>query len=94
MSNVFQKLEDEAGHELTLISGPLAGVSTYWCENCGAVAFIRGDNLDIFQVPATSRLEETCCLRDRPCGHPYGPEGKAPPLKDKLDQKSHLKPSD
>ncbi len=59
MSNVYEDLEDIAGHKLTMVAPMLAGVTTYYCENCGAIFKISfserraGSSLVVlFHVPA------------------------------------------
>jgi len=54
---------ERVGHDLTLLAGPLAGVSTYCCENCGALVLIAGPDLDLvlFHVHRSSRSTEREC---------------------------------
>lgn len=66
--NVYDKLE-EAGHDLTLVAPMMAGVSTYYCENCGALiqlssSAIHGTNeVRLFHVFTESDSKEDCCIR-------------------------------
>lgn len=72
----FDAFEEDAGHELTMIHGPSAGISTYYCENCGALVQLDGHDLVLFHVPRGSESTETRCATR---------EGSAQPsLKDKL----------
>jgi len=74
----FEAFEQGAGHDLTRVEGPLAGVSTYCCENCGALVQIGGPDstLVLFHVPRGSVSTEGRC--------PPGGGPARPTLKDKL----------
>lgn len=86
----FDAFEDGAGHDLTMVQGLLAGVSTYACEHCGALVQVGGpeNKLVLFHVPPGSRSTERQCVRldGAPGGGPNRRDG--PPatrtLKDKL----------
>lgn len=58
----FYEVTDTAGHKLTLLTGPQAGMSYYWCEGCGAVMVVRRALAEdaIFQAPkgSLSTLQE------------------------------------
>lgn len=55
----FDKLTD-AGHILTLVQGLVAGVSTYYCERCGAL--LQTGPMPIFHLPASSKSREDKCV--------------------------------
>jgi len=77
----FTRLEEFAGHDLTMVSGPNAGVSTYYCEGCGALIQLSGsgDRDILFHVPQGSPSTEEACLP-----HVRGASEEVPSLKDKL----------
>jgi hypothetical protein len=60
----YDKFE-KAGHDITLIQGMLAGVSTYYCERCGALVQVGGpeSKLILFHVPPGSLSNEKLCVR-------------------------------
>lgn len=64
--SIFEQLED-AGHNLCHIGGPLAGMSLYYCEGCGALirtAYPRGGGdlgVQLFHVPVASGSSEEAC---------------------------------
>lgn len=76
----FDEFEETAGHELTMVQGLLAGVSTYCCENCGALVQIGGpeNKMVLFHVPRGSLSTEKKCVR------PGTGLFDSPTLKDKL----------
>lgn len=41
---------EEDGHDLTVVHGPSAGVTTYFCENCGALIQLEGFKLVLFHM--------------------------------------------
>lgn len=53
--SVYERLE-AAGHDVTLVHGLTAGVSTYACERCGAVLLLRNDEVILFHVPQALAL--------------------------------------
>jgi hypothetical protein len=61
----FDDFEEKAGHELTMVQGLMAGVSTYYCENCGALLRVGGPEHDmiLFHVPKGSLSTEKKCVR-------------------------------
>lgn len=67
------KLE-AGGHTLTLVAGIRAGVSTYWCENCGAVylSHLGNDEHDVFYVPLFSTATKEKCVFPPLVGEVYG----------------------
>ena len=71
MSNIFEDLEDLAGHKLTLAANMLAGVSTYYCENCGALiklsssGRVGGPEVVLFHVPNGCESKVDDCQRSR-----------------------------
>lgn len=72
LSKTLDDLEN-AGHEMTLVAGPIAGIQTYWCEGCGCIATTNQGKLDIFQVPAWSRSDTEMCQQVRPKDDSHGP---------------------
>jgi hypothetical protein len=76
----FDALE-AAGHDLCHIAGPMAGVSQYYCEGCGALVQIREQAVILFHVPHGSLATEASCPYEP--GEKRNPEG-ASSLKDKL----------
>ncbi len=77
----FDVLE-EAGHDLSVVSGPMAGVSTYYCESCGALVLMRNVSIEVFHVPSGSQSSEKKCLPVALRPH----EVIGPMLKDKLHE--------
>jgi hypothetical protein len=75
----FEACEERAGHQLTLLQGMMAGVSTYYCERCGALLQIGGSasGLLLFHAPPGSGSTPVRC-EDRSQGL------KGPSLKEKL----------
>jgi hypothetical protein len=78
---------ETAGHKLTLVQGLTAGISTYYCESCGALVKVGGptSGLVLFHVvPGTLSTERKCV--------PVGRVGDSPPdlspasLKEKLQK--------
>lgn len=59
--SIFQRLEEEASHDLTLVHGLRAGISTYCCELCGALVMARGDEVVLFHVPPLAASTEVRC---------------------------------
>lgn len=51
----------EAGHVVTLVSGPIAGISTYYCEHCGALMQAQQNWRILFHVPAGSKSTTSEC---------------------------------
>lgn len=65
--SVYDRME-EAGHDLVLVNGLQAGISTYACENCGALVKLRNGEVILFHVApasATSRVDQ-CYPGDPP----------------------------
>lgn len=79
----FDDFEEKAGHKLTMVQGLLAGVSTYYCENCGALVRVGGPDhgLVLFHVPKGSWSTEKKCQR---AGGAVGAKFKT--LKEKLKE--------
>lgn len=50
MVNIWDRA-DAAGHDFTVVSGPLAGSSLYYCERCGSILITRSDKVEIFHPP-------------------------------------------
>jgi hypothetical protein len=61
----FDAFEEGAGHDLTMTQGLFAGVSTYYCENCGAIVQVGGPEnaLVLFHVPRGSFSSERKCVK-------------------------------
>jgi hypothetical protein len=61
----YDEFEEKAGHELTMVQGLLAGVSTYYCENCGALVRVGGpySEMLLFHVPRGSLSTESQCVK-------------------------------
>lgn len=81
--NVYDWLE-EAGHDIVLIAGLQAGVSTYYCDRCGAIVLIADHGIKLFHVAhgnGTSREDQ--CYPGRPRDVKQG-DGEDEPLRDKL----------
>ncbi len=74
----FDALE-KAGHEMTHVNGPIAGVSIYYCENCGAIAFT--DPAVGFHVPRYSLTSESACDARR---MQVGAKENRPTLREKI----------
>jgi hypothetical protein len=82
----FDLFEDVAGHALTLVQSMVAGRSTYYCENCGAVVLIGGSESDllIFHVPpGSASTEQRCRMQHDEVGDAYFAE--RPTLKSKFE---------
>lgn len=62
MPDAFDTMEEGAGHDLTLVSGPIAGVSTYYCEYCGALVMLKAMEVVLFHLPAGSASTAERCL--------------------------------
>lgn len=75
---IFEQLEDKAGHDLCHVAGPAAGISTYYCEGCGALVQLLKDEVRLFHVPAGSTSIEGQC--SSPTMNPHGES----PLRTKL----------
>jgi len=75
----FESFEEVAGHALTLVQSMHAGVSTYYCERCGAIVMIGGpeSKLLVFHVPPGSPSTEERCSKSWAV--------ERPTLKSKLD---------
>ncbi len=61
----YDEFEQTAGHDITLVQGMQAGVSTYYCENCGALVQVGGpeSKLILFHVPRGSLSTERKCVK-------------------------------
>lgn len=79
----FEEFEEGAGHDLTMTQGLLAGVSTYYCENCGALVQVGGpeNGLVLFHVPRGSASTEKKCVK---AGNSAGNVHSKTTLKEKL----------
>lgn len=79
----FDAFEEGAGHSLTMVQGLLAGVSTYYCENCGALVKVGGPEheLILFHVPQGSASTDKKCVK---AGTAAGNVHSKPTLKEKL----------
>lgn len=64
--SIYEDLEDKAGHDLTLVAGLHAGVSTYYCENCGALVLTRNGDIEVFHTHRGSLSEQGECHNDVP----------------------------
>ena len=75
----FDRLEENAGHVLTMLETLHLGTTTYYCERCGA--FVRiGRVLEIFHVaPGSPSKTSKCVELPIPPGN-----GRPRTLKDKL----------
>ena len=59
--NVFNRLEGEDGHKLTLLGNPVPGASLYYCEVCGALVIIDGQDIRMFHpTPGSESSIEIC----------------------------------
>lgn len=63
--NVYDRLE-KAGHDVVLVNGLSAGVSTYVCENCGALFKLRNDEVILFHAHPASAASESSCQHSPP----------------------------
>jgi hypothetical protein len=72
----FDALEN-AGHELTHLGMVMAGTSLYYCENCGSLLMIRGEEILFFHVHRGSTSEKDSCSNGT---------GASKTLKNKLDE--------
>jgi hypothetical protein len=81
----YEAFEEKAGHELTMTQGLMAGVSTYYCENCGALVQVGGpeNKLILFHVPRGSASTETKCVKP---GNAAGNKHSKLSLKEKLKE--------
>lgn len=61
LAETFDELS-VAGHDLTLTQGVLAGVSTYYCEGCGAFVQVGAEELVVFHVPRGTRATKERCV--------------------------------
>jgi hypothetical protein len=91
--NVYGRLE-EAGHDLTLAAGIRAGVSTYYCEHCGALVLLRDHDVLLFHAPMFSTATESECIAKglpdpraaaRKIRRVVGGDTELPSLKKRLD---------
>jgi hypothetical protein len=79
MSDDFERLE-EAGHDLTMLSPMVGGVTTYYCERCGAVV-LMARTLRFFHLPPGSpSMTSRCVEMPLPPGN-----GRPRTLKKKLE---------
>ncbi len=78
----WDKLEDDAGHNLTHCGMLGPGTQLYFCENCGAFMLTRhqrdGDGIQVFHLPPHSTATQDKCLPA------YAKEPESTTLKDKL----------
>lgn len=63
----YDDFEEKAGHKITLVQGLHAGVSTYYCENCGALVqvgqnSVENDALILFHLPHGSLSTKDKCV--------------------------------
>ncbi len=78
---IHRQLTD-AGHQLASIN-TARGLSTYYCERCGAIAVTGDDKLQHFQAPMGSESNPQECFT------PYDkPSGWRPTLQDEVDRLS------
>lgn len=82
MGDYLEDLEKN-GHELTLVSGPLAGISMYYCERCGGLARTSGSRgfVNIFHTPPGSPSTWGKCVE-----LPHSWEGLEPHLRKVKEQ--------
>lgn len=59
----YDKLE-AAGHEITLLEGISLGITTYFCENCGAIIKMQDGEIVLFHVAKTSTGTREKCSGD------------------------------
>ena len=52
---------EAAGHNFTMVSGMVAGRSTYYCENCGALLIVTFDAIEVFHVHRGSPSTQERC---------------------------------
>lgn len=81
--SIYDKLE-EAGHDLVMIAPLHFGVSTYYCDRCGALVLVADQGVKLFHVAhgnGTSRQDQ--CYPGRPRDVKQG-DGEDEPLRDKL----------
>lgn len=73
---------EKLGHELTMVAPMHAGISTYYCEKCGALVTFYQGNMRVFHVPPGSPSKLSQCV-EMPI-----PEGNGTPRKlhEKLDE--------
>lgn len=71
---------EAAGHDLTQITGLVAGTTTYYCEHCGALVQTYQGKQTLFHLPTGSWSREDKCLK----GSAIGPKPKK--LKEKLSE--------
>lgn len=60
--NFWDRME-EAGHTITLISGPSAGQYTYYCEKCAALIVTDSTGVVIFHSPPDVNSTQDECSR-------------------------------
>lgn len=79
----YDGFEEKAGHELTLTQGMIGGVSSYYCENCGALVQVGGpeNSMILFHVPRGSLSTEKKCVK---AGTGAGNTATKTTLKEKL----------
>lgn len=46
--SIWDQLEEQAGHALTIVAAMTVGYSTYVCEKCGAFVLVNSGRLQIF----------------------------------------------
>jgi hypothetical protein len=81
--SIYDTIEENGGHKITMLTGMTLGRSIYWCEGCGAI-FILKDDMAIFQGPEGSPTKLDWCSR----------RTEATPLKDQIslmDQRDYEK---
>lgn len=81
--SVYDRME-EAGHDLVMVAPLRAGVSTYYCDRCGALVLLASQAVKLFHVAhgnGTSREDQ--CYPGRPRDVNQG-DGEDEPLRDKL----------
>jgi hypothetical protein len=82
----FEALE-KAGHDLTMLSPMIGGVTTYYCERCGAIVQMgrsasgHTERMAIFHLPPGSPSKTSECF-EMPI---YPGNGRPRTLKTKLD---------
>lgn len=83
----FEAFEEVAHHALTLVQAMHAGVSTYYCEHCGAIVMVGGSDsgLLVFHTPpgSDSTVEE-CRMQHDEVGDAYRLKDR-PTLKAKIE---------
>ena len=62
----YDRFEEEgAGHKITMVHGLTGGITTYYCEHCGALVQVGGpeNGLVLFHVPPGSLSTEELCVK-------------------------------